>query len=69
MSCTAVVDYLRAAITLTTVNALPALALAVDPIEPLADQDLMIHCRRISEKDFTLLSTIQNIIQQNQIVT
>jgi hypothetical protein len=69
VSCTAVVDYLRAAITLTTVNALPALALAVDPVAPLADQDLMIHRRRILEKDFPLLNTTQHSIQQNQIAT
>ena len=69
VSCTAVVDYLRAAITLTTVNALPALALAVDPVAPLADQDLMIHRRHILENDFPLLNTTQHSIQQNQIAT
>jgi len=70
VSCAAVVDYLRAAITLTTANALPVLALTLHPVAPLADQDpMMIHRHRILEKDFPLLNTTQHSIQQNQIAT
>ena len=46
------IDYLRASITLTTLNAPPALALGVNPIAPVSDMDLMTHRRCILEKDF-----------------
>ena len=67
VSCSALVDYPRAAITMSTANALPALALAANPTAPLADHELMNHRRRIVELDFPFLSTTQQSLQQSQI--
>ena len=66
--CQPLIDYFRAAITRTTINVVPALAVNA-PAPPLADPDLLSHRRRILEQDFPLLGTSQSSIQQNQIAT
>ena len=63
------IDYLRAAITRTTLNALPALTLASAPVPPLADLNLLAHRRLILKLDFPLLNTSQVNVEQNQITT
>ena len=67
--CAPLVDYLRASITLTTLNAPPALSLGVNPIAPVSDMELMTHRRRILEKDFPMLNVSQSNIQSSQIAT
>lgn len=66
VECAPLIDYFRAAITRTTANVLPSLAVA-SPNPPLADADLMSHRRRILEQDFPLLGSARATIQQNQI--
>ena len=66
--CKPLIDYFRAAITRSVINTIPALSVAV-PVPPLADPDLVAHCRRILEQDFPLLGTSQTSAQQNQIAT
>ena len=67
--CESLVNYLRAALTLTNQNALPALALTANPDAPVADMDLMTHRRRILERDFPMLNVSQSNIQNSQIAT
>jgi hypothetical protein len=66
--CAPLIDYLRAAITRSVVDQIPALAVA-PPNPPLSDEDLLKHRRRILENDFPLLNSAQGTIQQNQIAT
>ena len=66
--CQPLIDYFRAAITRTTANVVPVLAVNA-PVPPLADLELTSHRRRILEQDFPLLGTSQSSIQQNQIAT
>lgn len=65
--CEPLVDFMRAAITLTNLNALPALALTANPVAPVADMELMTHRRRILERDFPMLNISQSNIQTSQI--
>ena len=65
--CAPLVDFMRAALTLTNPNALPALALIANPHAPVADADLMTHRRRILERDFPMLNISQSNIQNSQI--
>ena len=68
--CAPLVDYLQASITLTTLNAPPALSLGVNPIAPVSNMELMTHHRRrILEKDFPMLNVSQSNIQSSQIAT
>ena len=67
VSCAPLVDYFRAALTLTAGNALPPLAVAVNPVAPLSDAELMTHRRRILERDFPMLNVSQSSMQQSQI--
>ena len=69
VACSPLVDYLRASLTLTTVNVLPALALTANPDAPVSDFELMTHRRRILERDFPMLNVSQSSMQQSQIAS
>ena len=69
VSCSPLVDYLRAALTLTTPNASPALALAANPVALVSDLELMTHRQRILERDFLMLNVSQSNIQHSRIAT
>eukprot|EP00979_Chaetoceros_neogracilis_P014842 scaffold4934_cov145-Chaetoceros_neogracile.AAC.1 len=67
LSCKPLVDFLRAAITLSQANPLLPLLSTPAPAPPLADEQLMLHRRRIVEHDFPLLNSNHSAVQQNQI--
>ncbi len=65
--CTALVDYLRAALTISQQNQAPLLTLQDAPTAPVADADLLDHRRRILESDFPNLNQHLAGLQQTEI--
>ena len=68
VACTALVDFIRSALTQSVGNGLPLLCMA-PPHAPLADHVLLEHRQRILERDFPVLNQALPRLQKNAIAT
>ena len=68
VSCTALIDFVRASMTRSGAQALPLLCIA-PPHAPLADRDLLEHRQRLLERDFPAMNQALPRLQQNAIAS